>query len=109
MNTIKTSKPYEDLYSREFQRILAEDSNAILSDVRTPEEFRSERIPESVNVDIMDSSFTERISTLDKTKTYFVYCWSGGRSGQACAIMAKQGLKVYNLAGGITNWTGKIC
>jgi rhodanese-related sulfurtransferase len=109
MNTIKTSRPYEDLYSREFQRKLAEDPNGILLDVRTPEEFGSERIPESVNVDVMDSSFIEKISSLDKTKTYFVYCRSGGRSGQACAIMAKQGFKVYNLAGGITAWTGEIC
>jgi rhodanese-related sulfurtransferase len=106
MNTIKTSRPYEDLYSREFQQKLAEDPNAILLDVRTPEEFGSERIPGSVNVNVMDSSFVERILTMDRTKNYFVYCRSGGRSGQACAIMAKHGLKVYNLAGGITNWTG---
>jgi rhodanese-related sulfurtransferase len=109
MNTTKTSRPYEDLYGREFQRKLTGDSNAVLLDVRTPEEFASERIPESINVNVMDGSFIEKISMLDKTKNYFVYCRSGGRSGQACAIMAKQGLKVYNLAGGIANWTGKIC
>jgi len=109
MNIFKRTKSYEDLYTREFQQKLREESHPVLLDVRTPEEFRSERIPGAVNVNIMDSSFIEKISALDKTKTYFVYCRSGGRSGQACAVMAKQGFKVYNLAGGITNWIGETC
>jgi len=109
MNTIKTTGSFENLQSREFQkRILANPSSVIL-DVRTKAEFESKRIPNSINIDVMDTSFIESISTLDKSKTYFVYCRSGGRSGSACSIMRKQGFEVYNLDGGISGWTGKTC
>jgi NADH dehydrogenase len=46
------------------------------------------------------------ISTLDKNGTYAVYCRSGNRSGQAVAIMHDAGFhNVYNLNGGIIDWT----
>ena len=109
MNTIKTTGSYENLESREFQKRLSSNPSAILLDVRTEAEFKSERIPNSINIDLMDTSFMKSISTLDKSKTYFVYCRSGGRSGSACSVLSKQGFEVYNLDGGISNWTGEIC
>jgi phage shock protein E len=109
MNTMNRTGSYENLTSGEFQkRILANPSSAIL-DVRTEAEFETERIPNSININVMDTSFLERISTLDKAKTYFVYCRSGGRSGSACSMMSKLGYTVFNLEGGISGWTGEIC
>ena len=108
MNT-KFQKAFKGLSNKEFQQKLNEDSSAILMDVRTPEEFRSERIPNSVNANVISSSFMNKISSLDKSKTYFVYCRSGGRSAQACSIMADEGFNVYNLIGGIGSWTGEVC
>ena len=105
---MKTLTKYENLYSNEFERRLNENSDAILLDVRTAAEFRGERIPNAINIDITDSSFLEKIAELDKTKSYFVYCRSGGRSGRACSIMSSEGLTAFNLAGGISNWRGKI-
>ena len=105
MNTLTK---YENLYSHEFERKLNENPDAILLDVRTDAEFQSERIPNAMNIDIMDSGFLEKIGELDKTKTYFVYCRSGGRSGRACSLMSSEGLTAFNLAGGISNWQGKI-
>jgi rhodanese-related sulfurtransferase len=104
---MKTLTRYESLYSAEFERRLNENPDAVLLDVRTAAEFRSERIPDAINIDITDNSFMEKIGELDKTKAYFVYCRSGGRSGQACSIMASEGLTTFNLAGGISNWRGK--
>lgn|SRR5688572_3165660 len=104
---MKTLTKYENLHSAEFERKLNENPHAILLDVRTAAEFRSERIPNAINIDVTDSSFPQKIGELDKTKTYFVYCRSGGRSGQACSIMASEGLTAFNLAGGISNWRGK--
>jgi rhodanese-related sulfurtransferase len=44
---------------------------------------------------------------LDKSKTYAVYCRSGNRSGQATALMAKDGFtSIFNLEGGLINWQG---
>ena len=46
-----------------------------------------------------------RLQDLDKKKSTVFYCQMGGRSGQAAAFAAAQGLgDVYNLQGGITAW-----
>jgi rhodanese-related sulfurtransferase len=107
MNAIHTPS-YEELYSEIFQQRLSDQLGAILLDVRTSDEFNSGKIPGAININVMENSFLEAISKLDKTKSYFIYCLSGGRSGRACAIMANQGFDVYNLVGGIGSWQGQI-
>ena len=109
MNTEATRKLYKTLSSQQFQQVMNETKNAVLLDVRTEEEFNSERIPNAVNMNVTGSSFAEEIAELDKNQTYFVYCRSGGRSATACSMMTARGLEVYNLSGGITNWTGEVC
>ena len=103
---MKTVVKYENLGSRVFEQKFNEHPNAVLVDVRTPVEFQRERIPNAINIDVISGGFLKQIATLDKTKTYFVYCRSGGRSAQACSVMANEGLIVYNLSGGISNWGG---
>lgn len=109
INKMNRSGGYENLKSGEFQKRILENPSSVILDVRTETEFETERIPNSININVMDTSFMERISTLDKAKTYFVYCRSGGRSGSACSLMSKHGYAVYNLEGGISGWTGEIC
>ena len=83
------------------------DNSVVLLDVRTPGEFVSGHIAGAKNVDFDAASFASEILKLDKTKTYAVYCRSGNRSGQAAALMAKDGFKsIFNLEGGIINWQG---
>ena len=56
-------------------------------------------------MDFESGTFESDINKLDKTKVYAVYCRSGNRSGQATALMVKNGFKtVFNLDGGIVNW-----
>src|SRR5688500_8067423 len=54
--------------------------DVVVLDVRTPEEFKAGRVPGATNVDIQNEQFAERIKSLDKDKTYLVYCRSGRRS-----------------------------
>ncbi len=83
------------------------DSSVIRLDVRTPGEFMSGHIAGATNIDFESGTFAEDIKQLDKTKTYAVYCRSGNRSGQATALMAKDGFtSVFNLSGGVIDWTG---
>ena len=103
---MKTVIKYENLDSHVFEQKLNEHPNAVLLDVRTAAEFQGERIPNAINIDVMSSGFLKQIATLDKTKAYFVYCRSGARSGQACSVMANEGLITFNLSGGISNWRG---
>ena len=86
------------------------DKSALILDVRTEEEFMAGFIPEAMNIDIYKGQgFLDEIEKLDKSKTYYVYCRSGARSAQACALMHQHGIEnAYNLMGGITEWEGEI-
>ncbi len=99
-----------DLSQKEWTEQLENSTNAFLLDVRTPEEVADGYIPNATNIDIhLGQGFLDEIEKLDKSKTYFVYCRSGARSGQACAIMNSVGFEnAYNLLGGFMNWEGDV-
>lgn len=81
--------------------------NAIILDVRTPEEVAKGKIAGALEMDFYSDDFNEQIATLDKNKTIFVYCASGGRSGKTMSKMSDMGfLEVYNLEGGMGAWLG---
>lgn len=99
-----------DLTQHEWTKRLENDENAIILDVRTKEEVDEGKIPNSLHVDIYKGQdFIDEIETLDKSKSYLVYCKSGGRSGQACGVMHQLGFEnAYNLIGGFSEWRGEI-
>lgn len=81
------------------------DSSVVLLDVRTPVEFAAGHISGATNIDFESGTFESDIQKLDKSKSYAVYCRSGNRSGQATALMAKDGFtSIFNLEGGLINW-----
>lgn len=98
------TKAYKNLSGKEFKNAYRNAGKAVLLDVRTAEEFSDGTINGARNLDIMSPRFDDAVSQLDKETEYFVFCRSGNRSAQACSIMAKHGLKAYNLAGGIGAW-----
>ncbi|NND15158.1 MAG: rhodanese-like domain-containing protein [Eudoraea sp.] len=82
---------------------LKEDSmkNALLIDVRTPEEFSLGHLNEAANIDWYESDFKDKISGLDRSKTVYIYCKAGGRSAKAAEVFRELGFKnVVNLEGG---------
>jgi len=86
------------------------ETNNIILDVRTPEEFSEGYIANATNLNIYDANtFMSKIQSYKKENSYYLYCKSGARSAQACQIMSQLGFNnVYNLLGGITNWKGEI-
>ena len=99
-----------DLTQEEWTEDFNNNKSAFLLDVRTPEEFEQGFIPGATNIDIhLGQGFIDEVEKLDKDKAFFVYCRSGARSAQACAIMNQLGFeKTYNLLGGILEWEGDI-
>lgn len=99
-----------DLSQEEWAAKLDADDNAFVLDVRTEVELEEGYIPNAINLDIYQGQgFIDELEKLDKTKNYYVYCRSGNRSGQACAIMNSIGFdNAFNLAGGFMNWEGEI-
>lgn len=104
VTAVNAGNSVNNLSPEEFQAKLA-DKNCVVLDVRTPEEFSSGYISGAKNINFFSSNFRGEVSKLDKTRTYLVYCASGGRSAAACKIMSELGFtSVYNLKGGIHAW-----
>ena len=82
------------------------DTTAVLLDVRKPEEFAEGHIAGARNLDFLNTeSFGQGIKSLDRTRTYYIYCRSGGRSAKAAKQMRGLGLKVVDMKGGMLLWT----
>ncbi|MBD0779787.1 rhodanese-like domain-containing protein [Maribacter sp. ANRC-HE7] len=99
-----------DLSQKEWEEQLKADDNAFVLDVRTPAEFQQGFIRDASNIDIyLGQQFVSELEKLDKSKSYYVYCRSGARSGQACNIMKDMGFeRAFNLQGGIMSWEGEV-
>ena len=98
-----------DLEQDEWKNGLLNNSNALILDVRTPEEFEISRIPNSINIDFYNPEiFMQEIGKLDKNMSYYIYCRTGVRSANSCHLMKELGFtKTYNLIGGIVDWKGE--
>ena len=102
---LKPSVPaYRNLKPAEFSEGLRQP-DAVVLDVRRPDEFASGHLPKSLNIDVTGPDFAQRTAALDKTKALYVYCRSGARSSTAAKQLTAAGFeKVYNLLGGVLDW-----
>jgi thioredoxin len=95
----------ESLDAVAFQQKMKSTANPVILDVRTKGEFVKGHLANANCMDYNDDKFPDMVANLDKNKTYFVYCLSGGRSAAAANYMRKNGFKeVYDLKGGILAW-----
>lgn len=89
----------------EAAEVLDAEPDAVLLDIRTPEEFVDGHIAGSVNIDFYAPDFADRIGQLDRDTTYVVYCRSGNRSASAMSVFADLGFtSVYEIDGGVLSW-----
>lgn len=85
--------------------VLADHPDAIVLDIRTPEEFATGWIPGAINIDFYAADFGTRLRQLDRDATYVVYCRSGNRTGQALDTFRQLGFaSVHAVDGGILSW-----
>ncbi|MBL8992714.1 MAG: rhodanese-like domain-containing protein, partial [Spirochaetia bacterium] len=83
-------------------------TNLVILDVRTGDEYKSGFIEGATNIDFYAKDFKERLASLDKRKTYLVYCRSGHRSGETVKILNEQGFaQINNLTGGLLKWNAE--
>lgn len=100
---------FEKLSVADFKaRIEQKGEEAVIVDVRTPKEVAGGAIPNAVNIDYYNQNFRDEIAKLDKNKPTFLYCRSGGRSGQAMSILKEMGFsELYDLEGGFNAWSNQ--
>ena len=80
--------------------------SGVLIDLRTDDELKNKgMIKGAMQIDFLAKDAEDKISKLDKKKTYLIYCAGGGRSGDCAELMEKQGFShVVNLEKGIEDW-----
>ena len=88
---------------REFRN----EKNAVLLDVRTPQEYREGHIPGSKNVPLQQLDKLEEVAE-NKDTVLYVYCHSGARSRQATSFLQYMGYTNVHNIGGITAYSGKV-
>ena len=82
-----------------------QDTDYILVDVRTAEEYESGHIQDAVNFDFYSESFQNDILTLDKSSSIILYCRTQNRSTKTANYLKENGYKeITVLVGGITSW-----
>jgi rhodanese-related sulfurtransferase len=81
------------------------NSNFVILDIRTPQEFQSGYIEGAINIDYYSPAFPTDLNKLEKSKTYFIYCRTGRRTADAIRIMTQKGFKnIYRTSGDIVAW-----
>lgn len=94
-----------DMPPRQFYSLVTSSKKVRLLDVRTPQEYVGEHLSGALNIPVGDTvAFLASVDSLPRKTPFAVYCRSGRRSEQACALLARQGYTVYNLDGGIEAW-----
>ena len=87
------------------------DAELVILDVRSPFHFHAGHLDGAVNLEYVSPfSFEDRLESLDKSKTYLVYCAGGGDSAEAVTVMEEKGFsKVYNMREGFNGWQAANC
>ena len=97
-----------DIYPSEAWELISKNvdsEDVVLIDVSTPKEYENLHLEGAVNLSIFSRFFKSRLSSLDKTKTYIIYCKLGGRSKIALNVMQRLGFqKIYSIIGGTILW-----
>ena len=98
------SSPETNIIS-ESDFIELKDSEYILIDVRTQDEFDSGHINSAINLDFYSNTFKNDILSLSKNETIVLYCRTNNRSSKTANILKENGFKEISvLEGGITEW-----
>ena len=95
---------YMNITAEEAKKIMDTESDYIILDVRTEEEFAQGHIPGAML--IPDYTIREKAETAlpDKDALILVYCRSGRRSKNAAQILAELGYSNIREFGGIMSW-----
>jgi thioredoxin 1 len=102
--TLSACNSTESLSPVDFQEGIMADKEAIVLDVRSPEEFSMGHLANSKNVHLHSRDFEDAASEIIGDAPVYVYCKSGSRSSEAAIRLSEMGFEVYDLEGGLMNW-----
>jgi rhodanese-related sulfurtransferase len=95
---------YNEIDAAELSRMLSENRDIDLIDIRTPAEIKRGVLPNARTLPMhMVPLRLDHFSS--PTRLYVIYCRTGSRSAQVCRFLFQQGIEnVVNLRGGVVRW-----
>ena len=97
--------PYGDVSVEQARGLIRSKPGLMVLDVRTAAEYDESHISGALNMPVQE--LEGRLSELDSSAEYLVYCRTGNRSSVAVQLMKAAGFdKVYHMSRGITAWIG---
>jgi phage shock protein E len=99
---------YAGVWTQEMAVSAAQDSEVLLLDVRSEQEFASGRVPGAKNIpyDELEARLSELRAYSDKTVV--LYCHSGRRASIAESYLSANGFtQLYHLQGDMQAWNAK--
>ena len=103
-----SSLGYRQISMDEAVKMMKEEKNYIILDVRRPDEFAKGHIPGAINVSNEEIGTTEIAELPNKSQLILVYCRSGRRSKEASEKLVKLGYTNIVEFGGIQDYKGEI-
>jgi rhodanese-related sulfurtransferase len=99
------STKIKNVSAQEAYKLISDDSEFVILDVRTKDEYDDGHIPGAKLIPV--NVLPMKLSELDKyrDKPVLVYCASGGRSPRAVDTLVDNDFKnIYHLSRGICSW-----
>ena len=103
-----SANSYRQISMDEAVKMMKDEKNYIILDVRRPDEYAEGHIPGAINVPNEEIGTAEIAELPDKAQLILVYCRSGRRSKEAAEKLAKLGYTSIVEFGGILDWKGEI-
>ena len=107
-NAGSSSSGYRQISMDEAVKIMRDEKDYIILDVRRPDEFTEGHIPGAINVPNEEIGTAEIAELPNKSQLILVYCRSGRRSKEASEKLVKLGYTNIVEFGGILDWKGEI-
>ena len=99
---------YEQITPQEAKTMMDTESDYIIIDARTDEEFAEGHIADAILIPEYEIAARAEKELPDKDALILVYCRSGRRSKEAAEKLAKLGYTNVVEFGGILDWKGEI-
>ena len=103
-----SSSGYRQISMDEAVKMMKDEKNYIILDVRRPDEYAEGHIPGAINVPNEEIGTAEIAELPDKSQLILVYCRSGRRSKEASEKLTGLGYTNIVEFGGILDWKGEI-
>ena len=104
----RSSLGYRQISMDEAVKMMRDEKEYIILDVRRPDEFGEGHIPGAINVPNEEIGTAEIAELPDKSQLILVYCRSGRRSKEAAEKLVKLGYTDIVEFGGILDYKGEL-